>query len=67
MALLAAVTAGLPVLATLAHGGVVWVMALAVAAAAALFTYVTAVPVLSARVLQKKRSSEDRKFLVPLP
>jgi hypothetical protein len=49
VALLAAVAAGLPVLATLAHGHLVWVMAGDAAGAAGLVAYVTAVPALRAK------------------
>lgn len=44
MALLAAVAAGLPVLATIAHGDLVWVTAYDVAVAAGVLAYVSAAP-----------------------
>ena len=49
VALLAAVAACLPVLATLAHGDLVWVMAVDTSGAAGLVAYVTAVPALRAK------------------
>ena len=58
VALLAAVAAGLPVLAILAHGDLVWVIAFEAAGAAALVAYVNAAPTLRARDLQKKISSK---------
>lgn len=54
VALLAAVAAGLPVLAVLAHGDLVWAMACDVAGAAGLVAYVSAAPILRAKRSSKK-------------
>lgn len=54
VALLAAVAACLPVLATLAHGALLWVMAAEVAGAAWLVAYATTTPGSTASAIFKK-------------
>jgi hypothetical protein len=56
VALLAAVAAGLPVLATLAHGALIWVAAGDVAVAAWLVAYVTSAPGQAVSGIFKKKS-----------
>jgi hypothetical protein len=59
MALLAAVAAGLPVLATFAHGDLVWVTAGDVAAAAGILAYVSAAPRSERSGIFKRNSSKS--------
>jgi hypothetical protein len=66
VALLAAVAAGLPVLATLAHGALLWVTAAEVAGAAWFVAYVTTTPGSTGSAIFKKKSLcvEDRDRLL---